>query len=429
MKSILVMFLLLLTFTFSTGQHVDAGNGHSLILDSNGVLWTVGRNNFGQLGNGNNLNSATPIKVEGLPKVWKMARGYDHSLALDYTGTIWAWGRNNYGQISTGEKYDYNIPQKLEFGIEFTEIEGGHWHTVAIANDSTVYTWGHNYWGELGNGTTEHSMYPVQVISINEIGDTTLLKEIVEIKCVGYHTLARNAKGEVFSWGSNEFGELGNSKRKHENVAHKLDLPKAKEVATGWHHSVVLDVDGNVWFWGEQHSKKNFKKENRTIKKPTLLKELSGIEKIACGSWHSLALDNKGQVWGWGKNNFAMLGTGDSTAVRSPIKLKGFTDVVEIGGGCFQTMAVTQNGNILTCGDNPSGQQGIGNYKRTYNAEKMMVNMAGVLSFDPKENPEENMTSDTQESFLGIDWTWKKVIISLLLLLSLSLNFVLLKRR
>lgn len=429
MKKLFAILFLAFTFFTSKSQHVDAGNGHSLILDSNGTVWTVGRNNFGQLGIGSHENSPVPVKVEGLPKIWKMARGYDHSLALDYTGTIWAWGRNNYGQISTGEKYDYDTPQKLEFGIEFTEIEGGHWHSVAITKDSTVYTWGHNYWGELGNGTTEHSMYPVGVKTLNNNGDTIDLKSIIEIKCVGYHTLARNANGEVFSWGSNEFGELGNSKKKYESLAHKIDLPKAKEVATGWHHSVVLDVDGNVWFWGEQHSKKNFKKENRTIKKPTLLKELSGIEKIACGSWHSLALDNKGQVWGWGKNNFAMLGTGDSTAVRKPIKLKGFTDVVEIGGGCFQTMAVTKSGDILTCGDNPSGQQGIGNFKRTFNAEKMMVNMAGMLSMDSDVKTNEAASAETQELFLGIDWTWKKIIISLLLLFSLSLNFVLLKRR
>ena len=270
-------------------------------------------------------------------------------------------------------------------------------------------------------------MYPARVLTVNDNGDTIYLKQIVEIKCVGYHTLARDINGAVYSWGSNEFGELGNSNKKLETLAHKIDLPSAKEVATGWHHSVVLDVEGNVWFWGEQHSKFNFKKENRTIKKPTLVTELSNIEKIACGSWHSLALDNEGNVWGWGKNNFAMLGTGDSTSVRKPKKLNGFTNVVEIGGGCFQTMAVTKSGEILTCGDNPSGQQGTGNYKRTFNAKKMMVNTAGVLS--SFETNDIQTSAPEKKSVLAIDWTFKKIAVVLLLLFSLSLNFVLLKRR
>ena len=112
-----------------------------------GSVFTIGRNNFGQLGDSSNVNSSIPLLVTRIPKIRLISRGYDHSLAIDSSGNLWAWGRNNYGQLGTSIPNDYSTPQKLVGHSGFKTVEEGHRHTVALKNDGTVWTWGHNFLG------------------------------------------------------------------------------------------------------------------------------------------------------------------------------------------------------------------------------------------------------------------------------------------
>ena len=108
MKSFLI-FILTTLIIQTYAQQVDGGNGHAIILDSNGIVFTIGRNNFGQIGDSTYANTSVPTEVSRLPKAMRISRGYDHSLAIDSSGHIWAWGRNNYGQLGTSILYDYNM--------------------------------------------------------------------------------------------------------------------------------------------------------------------------------------------------------------------------------------------------------------------------------------------------------------------------------
>jgi len=299
----------LIFFSLNTySQCLDGGNGHALILEPDGSVWTVGRNNFGQLGIGSFENSSIPIRVPGLPGIKTMSRGYDHSLAVDSSGALWAWGRNDYGQCSQSADH-LNKPHRLHTGDRFLAIEGGHLHSVGLRMDSTVLTWGHNYFAELGNGTKEHTKTPQSVRT--ETG--ALLDEIIDVVSVGYHTLALNAHGVIYSWGGNAFGELGHRENEEQVHARKIEgLPNIKQVAVGWHHSIALDEQGNVWRWGSEPSTQIKESTPDKIDGIERMVDLPPIQKIACGSWHTLAIDSTGHVWGWGRNHFGMLATGDT---------------------------------------------------------------------------------------------------------------------
>lgn len=432
MKSFFCVIVMLCCTLTHFAQQVDAGNGHAIILDENGEVWTVGRNNFGQLGNGTMENSAIPIKVKGLPKIKVVSRGYDHSMALDYDGNIWLWGCNNYGQLGTWDLNHFDEPIQLSHGKTFIAIEGGHWHSVALADDGSVWSWGHNYFAELGNGTREHSEYPVEAELPAENGKRKTLRDIVEIACVGYHTMALDKNGQLFTWGANNYHELGRSENRREAYAGLVDLPKIVSVAAGWHHSIALDQEGAVWYWGKDQALKYAKRSEQEIPKPTRFSNLPTIVKIASGSWHSLALDQSGQVWGWGRNRYGLLGTGDTVSHSQPVQMPGFENISEIGGGCFQTMAIDNDGNILTCGDNPSGQQGINNHERVFTAEHMLLKTDGILETlpEPEENQsiakpvlvEENPTSKAISAGLKRPIYW-------VLSLSLLANIVFLRRK
>ena len=121
---------------------ISAGNSHSLALDQNGNIYSWGRNNYGHLGNGTTTDSNTPVQVKttGTPmegkKIVQISTGIDHSLALDQDGNVYSWGRNNYGQLGNGvttdEKTTYpvstllnSLPNITVGGVPATNISRG----------------------------------------------------------------------------------------------------------------------------------------------------------------------------------------------------------------------------------------------------------------------------------------------------------------
>ena len=81
-----------------------------MAIKSDGTLWTWGRNNFGQLGDGSIDSRATPLQI-GTDTDWISAAGsVGHSVALKSDGSLWTWGRNNYGQHGNGTTTDSPTP-------------------------------------------------------------------------------------------------------------------------------------------------------------------------------------------------------------------------------------------------------------------------------------------------------------------------------
>ncbi|MCD7711175.1 MAG: hypothetical protein LUJ25_00195, partial [Firmicutes bacterium] len=91
-------------------------------------------------------------------------------------------------------------------------VAGGDNFSVALKSDGTVWTWGENLSGQLGNGTMGEgtSQYsPVQVVGFDGSGSDEL-DSIVAIAAGGSHAAALRSDGTVYTWGSNEYGQLGN---------------------------------------------------------------------------------------------------------------------------------------------------------------------------------------------------------------------------
>ena len=78
-------------------SEVTAGYYHSLFIKNDGSLWAMGYNGYGQLGDGNNTNRSTPVKVD--ENVSEVTAGYYHSLFIKNDGSLWAMGANWYGQL------------------------------------------------------------------------------------------------------------------------------------------------------------------------------------------------------------------------------------------------------------------------------------------------------------------------------------------
>ena len=246
---------------------VAAGATHSLALATDGTIYAWGKNEYGQLGNDSTTNSPVPVAVKtaGTPMdgktIIQIHAGYEHSLALASDGTVYAWGRNNSGQLGKNDATDAHIPAAVQTlgtpmaGKVIVQLVAGNSQSMALASDGTVYTWGWNQYGQLGNGTTTNSRIPVAVVTT----DTPLAGKIIsQIAAGNAHALAMTDDGTVYTWGWNQYGQLGNNSTINSSlpvIVKTTGTPLAGKMITqiasgGSPNSLVLANDGTMYTWG-----------------------------------------------------------------------------------------------------------------------------------------------------------------------------------
>ena len=246
---------------------VAAGATHSLALATDGTIYAWGKNEYGQLGNDSTTNSPVPVAVKtaGTPMEGKtiiqIHAGYEHSLALASDGTVYAWGRNNSGQLGKNDATDTHIPAAVQTlgtpmaGKVIVQLAAGNSQSMALASDGTVYTWGWNQYGQLGNGTTTNSRIPVAVVTT---GTPLAGKTISQIAAGNAHALAMTDDGAIYSWGWNQYGQLGNNSTINSSlpvIVKTTGTPLAGKMITqiasgGSPNSLVLANDGTMYTWG-----------------------------------------------------------------------------------------------------------------------------------------------------------------------------------
>jgi hypothetical protein len=100
-----------------------AQNGQTVVILSNGSVWSWGDNDRGQLGNGTRANSGVPRQVDvprGVTFVRVSSGGYA-SYATDGSGRLWAWGDNRSGQLGTGSSTGM-ATTPISVGIRLTQV-------------------------------------------------------------------------------------------------------------------------------------------------------------------------------------------------------------------------------------------------------------------------------------------------------------------
>jgi alpha-tubulin suppressor-like RCC1 family protein len=146
---------------------VAPGGAHTCALTVGGVkCW--GSRHAGQLGDGqiNQLSVAhTPVDVIGLPDgIQAVASGAHHTCVITSAGSLLCWGDNDYGQLGNGSNSDSPTPVAVTgMSADVLAVTGGERHTCALRDDGSVWCWGDGANGQLGNGSTAASNVPVEV--------------------------------------------------------------------------------------------------------------------------------------------------------------------------------------------------------------------------------------------------------------------------
>jgi alpha-tubulin suppressor-like RCC1 family protein len=305
--------------------------------------------------------------------IWGGARG---TVILKSDGTVWTWGANFSGKLGIGETNDVRLLAPVEvhgagnvgFLNSVNTIMGCEVHNVAIKSDGTVWSWGSNAFGQLGNGTTNDSWTPVQT------GLTAVppLTSVVKLGGRPYFTLAVKSDGTVWAWGMNRYGQIGNG------TVNPLGGPQVvvptmvsnswpggsinspRQVTCGYQFGAALTTNGTVWTWGSGTHGELGQGTPTTSYYPAQVSGLTNIISISAGWFHILAVKSDGTAWAWGNNSNGELGEGSTANRSNAVQVLNVSNVVAVSGGDSHSSVLTANGTIWKFGLNDVGELGNG---------------------------------------------------------------------
>ena len=334
----------------SSGKFVQvaAGSYHSLALRDDGVLFSTGLNDRGQLGTGSQVSHTAWKRV--LTDVKQISAGERHSLALLSDGAVYATGYNEFGQLGTGNRTD-----SLQFNpvlTEVREIAGGGNMSFMVKKDNTLWACGENKYGQLGIGNTYDQLEPVKIMD-----------GVLKVAVGQNHVLVLKTDNSLWGCGYNDYGQLGNGTNTSSNTFIKI-MSDCSAFAAGKNHSLVVKKDSSLWSFGYNDDGRLGNGNTYTQTRPVRITD--GVVAVAAGAWHSLFLDKQGNLYSFGSNedgNYRTIGRlgNDSDYSYQKTPQKVLSGVVALSAGHNHTLVISSFGEILACGFEGKGYGLFGN--------------------------------------------------------------------
>ena len=209
-----------------------------------------------------------------------------------------------------------------------------------------LFTWGNNASGQLGQGSEKNSPIPTLLEHLEHTSIKTAVARGRNSACIMEDT------GKVYTFGNGSHSILGHGDsmdQPNQTLPTKVNGLGNKEctaVCIGGFHMMVIDDDQKVWSWGRNNRGQLGLGEGTSgdYGKPQPLSTLTNIVALAAGRQHSLALNERGEVHSWGCGRDGALGLGDKNIRKSPTKINELEDVVAIACGRDSSFALTKNG-------------------------------------------------------------------------------------
>jgi len=242
-------------------------------------------------------------------------------LLLKHNHQLWVWGDNQLGNLGDNSVIDRSSPVQIGAGLGWRKIAIGVGYCAGITANGALYTWGTNEAGELGVdiGTNFYRSSPVQVG--NEYTWRLVSCGLGSENGLGSpgqanHTAAIKSDGTLWTWGRNDNGQLA--------------LPGAAEFfpTLGSRSSPVQVGSDTTW------------------------------KLVSCGYKATAAIKTNGTLWTWGRNISGQLGVNDRVARSSPTQVGSDTTWSSISCG-YVCGAIKSDGTLWTWGQNNIGQLGV----------------------------------------------------------------------
>ena len=296
---------------------------------------------------GNEQEESYHLDYRCVSDFWeRVAAGVSNSMAKSRAGDLYIWGSNTplSMDILTEETTFINIDMPLPLpnskgAISFDVAA----QTIAIVTQTGELV-------ELGNNNySDHSDANYRSVALGSS-----------------HSVVLKEDGTIFSWGSNDRGQLGASLILNESTTPIQEYTQDSNwssVKAGSEFTVALKKDGSLWGWGDNSSAqigRNFEFIPLPREFNSSTTTVSSWSDISAGGQHTLALDDNGTLWAWGDNTYGQLGDSSNLLSRTGTKVQSPVVFTVMSAGDDHSMAIDDNNSLWSWGHNGSGQLGTG---------------------------------------------------------------------
>ena len=294
--------------------------------------------------------------------------------AIDSEGKVWTWGKNYSGELGNGrtDYYTQEVPMCISedenspiHNIKATNITAAAYTGfVMLDNNSNLWGWGSNSTrGEIGEKSEETISIPRCFASLYYESLEYNLKFTKVVNSSG-NTMAISEDGQLWGWGSSGYSIYGDSSSCY--IPTKIEIPSQLPIIDivveidPYDVCIVIDSDYRIWIWGKRVEGllgDEYKQAGR--KYEITDKFTSKIVKVASSAKNIYAIDEQGRVWTVGNNSYGQLGDGTIITNYDPICISDNTDenlygikIVDIQKiSSDAVMALDSNGKIWTWGE------------------------------------------------------------------------------
>ena len=327
-----IKFTDLLYFTvddFGVPQTVMiAGSNICSILDSGRVI-CAGKNDFGQLGVGDNEERLDWQFVAGLKDIIALDGIGQTICAMSSSHDIYCWGVDSYSFLA-GNYAFIESPEEVDSVKKFASIIANDERVFAVSTDADVYYWGADYyiqWREDMGEDVQVVASPVKLTGI---------KDVVNFSCTG---------------GNN----INNIDR-----------------------CCAVNAGGSVWCWGLSYS------VDQQSYKPHEVELAFGVKLVVRGPHYSCVISNDGSLWCWGSLSFKQKPDPTQPIISEPIQLPAPPDIIEIKGA-YGLLCVLTSGNELFCSSLSGEYAGLG-HNYPFEGFQKPIGLAKTTSFEVSEH-------------------------------------------
>lgn len=324
------------------------GNGQGAYLENN-ILYMWGDGANGVLGNGAITAQSSPIFIGEYTYV---ATGGQHTVAVDSLRNLYAWGLGTSGQLGDNTIISKSTPTQVLSAIQFSAAECGNTHTVALDTIGQLWGWGTGTTFENGLGGANASV-PSQVLGFRA-------RTYSQIGAGGAFSMALTNGGELYVWGLNTSGQLGN------NTITNVSSPTVimagtsfQQISPGDTFWVALDGLGRAWANGVGTSGQLGDNSITSKSTPVQVAGNRTFSKISAGAGYAAAIQaSDGIAYCWGLGTSGQLGDGTILSKSSPVAVLFGRSFVDIKCSGATTYAMESDGTIWAWGLGTSGQIG-----------------------------------------------------------------------
>jgi len=334
---------------------IATGDYHSLALTSDGRVYVWGYGANYRCGMGNTTDVRVPTVIPGLTGIVDISAAKNSSYAVDKNGDMWVWGDNGNYALGDGTTTTRQVPTKVSrpaTGEKFTQVSCFYQSGVARTDQGNVYTWGWSGYGANGSGVNANITTPTKLAS---------LSNIVDVNMGYYNGAAIDKSGNLYVWGTNAEGELGfgySGANATDGIATYYNAPilhktisNIKDISFGIYHGVAIDNSGQVYTWGTNaYGRLGNGTSGTNSFSPYITSIANGISCVA-SDYSSAVVTSDGYAYSAGSGNNGEMGNGKTTDNLVFTQMIVGT-VVQVTEGIESSFVLTSDNNVYGFGYN-----------------------------------------------------------------------------